>query len=237
MEPILAYVAGLLTLINPCILPVLPIVIVSSLQVSKRGPIALAAGLCLGFIAVGLTVTAFGHLVGLTAYTMSHIGAAMMVVFGIAILVRPVAIGMQNATAGVARRADRMIEDLDQNNLSGQFVAGFFLSIAWSPCIGPTLGGAIALASQRQDLLWASVIMAGYATGIATLVLGLAYGTRGLVARYNTRFRGISRYAQPALGLTFVLIGCALFFGIAQTIEGALLRALPNWLIDLSVSF
>lgn len=236
MEPILAYVAGLLTLINPCILPVLPIVIVSSLQVSKRGPIALATGLCFGFVTVGLTVTAFGHLVGLTAYTMSRIGAAMMVVFGIVILVRPVASVLQNATGGVAHRADRMIENLDQNNLPGRFAAGFFLSIAWSPCIGPTLGAAIALASQGQDLLLAGVIMAGYAAGIATLVLGLAYGTRGLVTRYNMRFRAMSRYAQPVLGLTFVSIGCALFFGVAQTIEGALLRALPNWLIDLSVS-
>ena len=60
MDLIFAYLAGLLTLINPCVLPVLPIVVASSLQTDPRAPLALAAGMGLSFVAVGTGVAAIG---------------------------------------------------------------------------------------------------------------------------------------------------------------------------------
>ena len=60
MELIFGYFAGLLTLINPCVLPVLPIVLASSLHRDRRAPLALAAGMSVSFVALGLGVTAVG---------------------------------------------------------------------------------------------------------------------------------------------------------------------------------
>ena len=60
MEIVFAYLAGLLTLINPCVLPVLPIVLATALQASKWGPLAVAAGMSLMFIALGIGISAFG---------------------------------------------------------------------------------------------------------------------------------------------------------------------------------
>ena len=56
MELLLGYLAGILTLINPCVLPVLPIVLASALQVGRYGPIAVAAGLCVSFVTFGMLV-------------------------------------------------------------------------------------------------------------------------------------------------------------------------------------
>ena len=75
MEFVFAYLAGLLTLINPCVLPVLPIVLVSALNANRFGPIALAAGMSVSFVTFGVFVTAFGASIGLTQDTLAQIGA------------------------------------------------------------------------------------------------------------------------------------------------------------------
>ena len=81
LELIFAYGAGLLTLINPCVLPVLPIVLVSALNADRRGPIALAAGMSLSFVAFGMLVASAGHAIGLNERLLAQVGAAMMIGF------------------------------------------------------------------------------------------------------------------------------------------------------------
>jgi cytochrome c-type biogenesis protein len=79
MEFVLSYLAGLLTLINPCVLPVLPIVLVSALNADRYGPLALAAGMSLSFVAFGVLITAFGSSIGLTQDRFAQIGAVLMI--------------------------------------------------------------------------------------------------------------------------------------------------------------
>ena len=82
-----AYVAGLLTLINPCVLPLLPIVIAASFQNSRHGPLALAAGLTISFAVLGVSVTAFGHLLSVGADAVNRTAAVAMMGFGVVLLV------------------------------------------------------------------------------------------------------------------------------------------------------
>jgi cytochrome c biogenesis protein CcdA len=76
MDLIFAYLAGVLTLINPCVLPVLPIVLATSLQADRRAPIALAAGMGLSFVALGLGVAALGPVLGITEDTVARAASA-----------------------------------------------------------------------------------------------------------------------------------------------------------------
>ena len=82
-----AYVAGLLTLINPCVLPLLPITIAAALQSSNRGPLALTGGLIVSFTIIGVGVSAFGHLIGIDAQLINRTAAGLMVVFGVILLI------------------------------------------------------------------------------------------------------------------------------------------------------
>ncbi|MBV7394316.1 cytochrome c biogenesis CcdA family protein [Mameliella sediminis] len=236
MELVFAYGAGLLTLINPCVVPVLPIVIATALQANRAGPVVMAAGLSLSFVVLGVGVTAFGHLLGIGVDTVAKAGAVLMVLFGLALLLPRAAGVLETATAGLAARADARMDDVDRSGLRGQFLGGLLLGAVWSPCIGPTLGGAISLASQGQSLGWATLIMLFFALGVSTLILGLAYGTRGAVGRYNSQLRALALRARPILGATFVAVGLALFFNAHHYIEAWLIGVLPAWLIDLSVS-
>ena len=236
MELIFAYLAGLLTLINPCVLPVLPIVLASSLHSDRRAPLALAAGMSLSFVALGLGVTAFGSAIGLDSDMVARGAALAMAGFGLVMLVPALSGRFSAATAGIAARADAQIDATSDAGLKGQFLSGALLGAVWSPCIGPTLGAAIALASTGESLGLAGAIMAAFALGVSTLILGLAYGAKSAIRRRQTVLRGMADVAKPVMGVTFIGVGLALWFGLHHAVEGWLVQTLPAWLIDFSVS-
>lgn len=236
MELILGYVAGLLTLINPCVLPILPIVLASALQAGRHGPAMIAAGMSLSFVALGLAVTVLGQTVGLTPEMVADAGAVMMILFGIVLLVPQFSARFETATAGVSARADAGIDGLDRSGTRGQFIGGMLLGAVWSPCIGPTLGGAIALASQGQSLLWAGAIMVAFAAGVSTVILALGYGARSVILRRQAWMRAIAARAKPVLGVVFVAVGAGLLLRVHHMLEIWALDNLPPWLIDLSVA-
>ncbi len=233
---LLAYGAGLLTLINPCVLPVLPIVLATSLQTSRWGPVALATGMSTAFVALGVLVAAFGQGIGLTVDKLTQIAALMMVGFGLVLLVPRFNAGFAYATAGIAARADQGIGQTGGSGIPGQLLGGALLGAVWSPCVGPTLGGAISLASQGQNLGSAAAIMAAFALGVSSVILALGYGARAVLQRRQALMRRIAERAKPILGWVFVAVGLMLFFNLHHWVEGALLNLLPVWLQDFSVS-
>jgi cytochrome c biogenesis protein CcdA len=236
MDLIFAYLAGLLTLINPCVLPVLPIVLASSLHRDRRAPLALAAGMSLSFVALGLGVTALGPALGLDSDTVARLAALLMVGFGLVMLVPALSGGFSTATAGFAARADAQIDTTADAGLGGQVLSGALLGAVWSPCIGPTLGAAIALASTGESLGRAGAIMVGFALGVSTLILVLAYGAQSAIRRRQTLLRSLAARAKPLMGVTFVAVGLSLWFGLHHVVEAWLVQTLPAWLIDFSVS-
>ena len=174
MELLLGYGAGLLTLINPCVLPVLPIVLATALQSGRHGPLARAAGMSLAFVTLGLTVAAAGRALGLTEEVVAQVAALMMIGFGLVLLVPRASGVFATATGGIATRADAGLDRVDRSGLRGQFVGGMLLGAVWSPCVGPTLGGAIALAAQGENLLRAGLVLTTFAAGVSTVVIALA---------------------------------------------------------------
>jgi len=236
MEYLLGYGAGLLTLINPCVLPVLPIVLASALQTQKHGPLALAAGMSLTFVLLGVGIATLGSSIGLDADRVSQIGAWLMLAFGLVLLVPRLNAGFSLATAGVASGADAKVGRLDMSNLSGQFLGGTLLGVVWSPCVGPTLGGAIALAYQGESLLKATGIMASFAMGISTIILLLGYGAGNAIRKRRDLMRKIADKSKPIMGIIFVLVALLILTHTSNRIEGWILNAMPAWLQDLTVA-
>jgi len=237
MDIVLGYIAGLLTLINPCVLPVLPIVLATALQAHRLGPVALALGMALAFVALGLGVAAAGRSLGLSAESVAEAGAWLMLGFGLVLLVPRLGSGFALATGGFAARADAGLEQVDRGGLGGQFVGGALLGAVWSPCVGPTLGGAISLASQGQSLAWAGAVMAAFAAGVSTVILALGYGARAALARRRALMQTIASRAKPAMGLVFLVVGVIILTGFNHTIEAGLVSIQPVWMQDFSVRY
>lgn len=237
MELIFAYLAGLLTLINPCVLPVLPIVLATALNADRRGPLALAAGMSLSFVLFGMVVATFGRAIGLTQERLADAGAIAMLAFGAILLVPQLSTRFETAMAGVSARADTTLTQNGGTGLGGQFLGGLLLGAVWSPCIGPTLGGAIALASQGESLAWAFLIMCAFAAGVSTLILGIGIGGQGLIRGRATALRGLASRSKPILGVVFVLVGLMILFRLHHAFDRWALDTLPYWFTDLSILF
>ncbi len=236
MDIVLGYLAGLLTLINPCVLPVLPIVLATAIQAHRLGPIAVAAGMSLSFVALGMLVSVAGRSLGITEDTIAQGGAVLMVGFGLILLVPRFTSQFATATAGVASGADQRLDRLEHRGLQGQFLGGVLLGAVWSPCIGPTLGGAISLASQGQNLLFASAIMTSFALGVSTIILALGYGARSAIQKRQAVMRRLANKSRPVMGAIFVAVGLAILLELHKLIEFWAIEALPVWLVDLSVA-
>lgn len=236
LELLFSYGAGLLTLINPCVLPVLPIVLASAINADRRGPIALAAGMSISFVTLGIGLASVGPAIGLDADRMSMIGAVLMMCFGVIMLVPAFGQRFEMATAGMAAGADSQINTMKSDGLRGQFLGGLLLGAVWSPCIGPTLGGAIALASQGEDLLRATLIMIAFAAGVSTLIIGLGMGAQSMIRTRAQSLRGLAERSKPMIGAIFLGVGLMIFFKIHHVIEAWAVRNLPYWLQDLSLA-
>jgi len=220
MDLVFAYVAGLLTLINPCVLPILPIVLASATQASRHGPAALAAGASFG----------------INEQTMVTAGAWTMLAFGLILLVPAFSARFSTATAGMAGRADMQMSTMGQSGLHTQFLGGMLLGLVWSPCIGPTLGGAISLASQGQSLIWSTLTLAVFALGVSTIILALGYGTRDAIRRRKDAMAALAEKSRPIMGGVFILVAVMILTKTHHRIEAALINMLPTWLLDLSVA-
>ncbi len=235
-QVILAYGAGLLTLINPCVLPLLPLIAAGALARHPLGPLAMASGMASGFTLAGISVFWLTRSIGLAPSDLSLIAGWAMVGFGLVLLVPVAQTRFAALTGSMAAQSTQWIGRVEGRGLAGEFGAGALLGLAWSPCIGPTLGAAIGLAAQGENLLLAVAIMLAFSAGAATIMLVLAYGTRSLIASRKTLLRRITPHAKSILGVGLIVVGVVLILRLDRVVEGYSLSILPDWFTALSVS-
>jgi cytochrome c biogenesis protein CcdA len=143
----LAFVAGVLTSLSPCVLPILPLVLSAAASERKYGAVALAAGLAISFVLVGLFVATIGYSIGLTTELFRQVGAALMVMLGAVLIFPPLQTCLALASGPIANWTDRHLGSERGSGYAGQFGVGILLGAIWTPCVGPTLGAASLLAA------------------------------------------------------------------------------------------
>ncbi len=233
---LLAFAAGLLTLINPCVLPLLPLIAAGSVARHPAGPLVLAAGMALAFTVAGIGVYGLTALTGLDADDVAVIAGWVMMGFGFALLLPQAQLGVARVTSPIAAGGTRLIGQVEGRGLLGEAAAGALLGLAWSPCIGPTLGAAIGFAAEGRNLGVAAATMAVFALGAAVVMLALSYGARGLIAQRRATLALLAPYARPVLGVGLVAAGAFVAFHVDHIAERLALQLLPPWLSDFSVS-
>ena len=231
-----SYAAGMLTTLNPCVLPVLPIVMATAFSGGRFGPVALAAGLSLGFTTIALVVAATGAFLGLDPSVLKTIAAVMFIAAGCLFLFRPLQDGMSALMQPLADRANTLSMGANTGSLAGQFGIGLLLGVVWSPCSGPALGAAIGLAAQAGGFGDAAVRMAFFGLGAGTILALIAYGSRAAVTANRARLMNIAAAAKPVAGLVFIALGAATLTGYDKVVERAITNAMPDWLVNLTTS-
>lgn len=233
----LSFVAGLVTILNPCVLPLVPILVASALGKSRFGPLALAGGLVTSFTLFGFTVIAFGFSLGINEQMVRLIAGVLLAVAGIVLLVPQAQAALSAAAAPISNFGNQRLSGLSGDGWHGQFAIGLLLGVVWAPCVGPTLGVAIAAASQGQDLVSSFLIFLIFGLGVATSVLVFAYGSRKAIGERRKTLGLVAKYGKPLFGAALLVVGLMVVTGFDKVIEIALLDALPDSVIAFTTQF
>ena len=232
-----ALLAGVLSILSPCVLPLVPIVLGTASAEHRYAPAALAFGLTLSFVAIGLFVATLGFSLGLDAGLFRSIGAAAMGVIGLVLLLPQLQGGLARAAGPLSQWGEARFGAPPRTGLGGQFGVGLLLGAVWSPCVGPTLGAAAALASQGKDLVAVAGVMVAFGIGAALPLLGLGALSREALSRWRSRLLSAGRALKAALGAALIAVAILVLSGTDKAIEARLVEASPAWLTDLTTFF
>ncbi|MDH7798605.1 MULTISPECIES: cytochrome c biogenesis CcdA family protein [unclassified Beijerinckia] len=233
----LAFIAGLLTLLSPCVLPLLPVVLGAAASQHRLGPLVLAAGLTLSFTLLGLFVALFGFALDIDADFFRNAAAILLVIIGLVLMVPAAQMRLATAAGPVSNWAETRFGGFSTSGLAGQFGVGLLLGAVWSPCVGPTLGAASILAARGENLGMVALTMIVFGIGAGLPLALLGFASRQSLLAWRDRLRGSGGVLKIVFGLVLIVAGLAVLTGIDKRIETFLVNVSPQWLTDLTTRF
>lgn len=232
----LALIAGMLSTLSPCVLPLLPAILMGATAQHRFGPVALAGGLALSFAGIGLFVATIGYGLGLTGELFRFIGGLLMVGIGAVLLVPAAQVKWAIAAGPLQSWTESTFGGLSTSGWKGQFGLGLLLGVVWAPCVGPTLGAASLLAAQGKDLVSVAATTSLFAIGAALPLLLLALVSQTALRTWAWRLSGGASWGKLALGAILVTVGVLVLTGLDKQIEAYLVSVSPAWLTALTTS-
>ena len=232
-----AFLAGVLSTLSPCVLPLIPIIIGAAANQHRFGPFALAGGLAVSFAVIGTGLASIGSSIGLAQDSFRLFAAVVMGIIGIVLISNRLQERFAVAMSGVSGAGNSLLSKVTIDGLLGQFLIGILLGLVWTPCVGPTLGAAITLASQGRDLGKIVFVMAifGLGAGLPLALLGML--SRGAMMKVKGKLGNAGKLGKQLLGGFLILISLLVMTGQDKTLESFLLKHSPDWLTDLTTTF
>lgn len=230
----LGYLSGVLSTLSPCVLPLLPIVLGSALASGRFGALALTGGVMLSFSAIGLFLATVGATLGLNEDALRYVAALLLVIAGGVLMVPALQHRFALLAGGLSGRGETLLRHFNLGGNGGQFIIGTTLGAVWSPCVGPTLGAALALAARGRDLSHVAMLMAIYGLGAGTPMLLLGSISRAAAVRLRGRLGLFGKAGKYALGGMLCLLGVLTLSGFDKTLEAFAVDHSPAWMIDLT---
>lgn len=225
----LAIVAGFLTILAPCILPILPFLLGTSGGRSKWRPVMIIVGFIGSFSIIGAAIATAGSFLGISNTALRYAAVALLMIFGLALLFdslyEKLAARIQPALARLSARVGRG-SAVKSDAMSGLLV-GVSLGLIWTPCAGPILGTILTLASKTKDFIATMLLMFAYALGAGIPMLGIAYGGQAL----RTRIQGVGKYHRlinKIFGSLVILTALAILTGDDLKVQTWLVQFYPE---------
>ncbi|HZZ98879.1 MAG TPA: cytochrome c biogenesis protein DipZ [Candidatus Saccharimonadia bacterium] len=220
-----AFLAGIVTILSPCILPILPIVLTSSLSGGRRRPIGIVIGFILSFTILTLTLSLIVKATGLSANALRAVAVVVIGFFGITMLIPKTQELLERL---FSKFSGSMPQLQNKNGFWGGILIGLSLGVIWTPCVGPILAAVIALAATSTVTVTTALIMFAYAVGTAIPMFAILVGGRNLLTKAPfLASRGA--LIQKIFGVIMVLTAIAIALGLDVKFQTAILTAFPQY--------
>jgi cytochrome c-type biogenesis protein len=190
--------AGLASVLSPCVLPVVPILVAGAERNDRLRPLLLVAGLSFTFMAMGAVSSLFGALLVGRTRMIELVGAGIIVLMGLLVLFDLSFFKRFYQLANIRVKGEGRL---------GGIIIGMALGLVWVPCIGPFLSSVLAMVGTSGQLVPGILLLGFYALGLAVPMLIVAYSSHLLQRKIAslTRHEGVIRYVSGSILVTFGL--------------------------------
>ncbi len=199
---VLVFGAGLASVLSPCVLPVVPIVVTGSAEDHRLRPLFVVSGLAITFMAMGALSSLFGSIIGGKMFVLEKVGSVLIAAMGILLIFNVNLFKHLSFLSNVAGK---------NRGRAGGFVLGLTLGIIWIPCIGPILSSILALVATRGKLWEGIGLLFVYSLGFSVPMLTAGYASQF----FRARFRKIGKFpvvVNIVSGAILVALGVWIFF-------------------------
>ncbi len=247
---VVAFIAGLVTAVSPCVLPILPIVLATGADGDRRRPYLVIAGLIASFSFFTLASVQLISALGLPSSLLRNIAIAVIAVFGLSLLVPALSAVFERATGRLQRAGAQLIGRSTPGSLAfatgataagdapaspsprrgsivGGLLTGVGLGLVWTPCAGPILGAITSLAVTAPGSWSTLALVVVYSIGAGLPLLFIAQGGRAMMSRL--RMRSASGWATRVLGVLVIATAGLMAVGADTALSADLTNSLPNW--------
>lgn len=228
------YVAGMLTALSPCVLPLLPIVVGGAVQQHRAAPVMMGLGMTTAFAMGGWLFGAVGPAFGIDAVWIHQAAAISLILFGLALWFEPLTRMISRMAQPLTITADLLAEEIgEKRSPVAAFFFGGLLGLAWSPCAGPMLVSSLALAATGRDASLGALLLGLFGLGAATPLVLAAYASRAGFARLKGWALGHSTGLRHGFGLLAILSGIFIATGLDKLIATQVIAVLPDGWLEL----
>lgn len=228
---VFAFLAGIVTILSPCILPILPIILSSSVdQSGRRRPIGVVVGFVTSFTFFTLFLSTIVRTLGIPAQSPRLFSIVILVVLGFSLLVPKIQLIIEQLFS-------KLVRFLPNNHTRQGFVGGvtigFSLGLLWTPCVGPILASVITLALSGTVTLQALFITLAYSIGTAIPMLLIMLAGSTALRRVPWLVRNTASI-QKAFGVLMILTAIGILFNFDRRFQSFILDKFPNYGVGLT---
>jgi len=227
----LALLAGALSILSPCVWPLVPVVMSSASTGGRYGPVAMALGLSVSFAVAGTLLSFMLLNMGLDPVSFRYLAAIMLVLVGLILTVKSLGDWVTLKLSALTSHFN--VNGEHGSGAAGQFLIGALLGLVWLPCVGPTLGAAIALASVGEDMLMAFIVMFTFGIGTAAVLLISGMASNAALSKVRPGIMENAARGKKMLGILLLILGAIVLTGVDKQMEIWALSWLPDWAITL----
>lgn len=220
----LAFVAGVITILSPCVLPLLPMILATATQEGRARPWGVIVGFIAAFTGATLALSMLVRTLGVPPDANRTLSAIILFAMGLVLVVPALHLQFERWTSGLAGRAPAIAG----GGFGGGLAVGLGLGLAWSPCVGPIMAAVITLALNQQVGAGAVGVTLAFSLGTALPMAAVLFGGRKLVRRLGW-FQANAATIQRLFGLVLLLTALAIWLGWDRLAQIALLEWFPGW--------
>jgi cytochrome c biogenesis protein CcdA len=218
-----AFLSGIITILSPCILPVLPIVLSGSVG-GKSKPLGIITGFILSFSFFTLGLSFLVQLLNISPGDLRFFAAGVIIVFGIILVVPGLLLGFEVFSSKLIKQNNSK----QKKGFGGGVIVGASLGLIWTPCVGPIMASVISLAISQQVSGGAVIIVLAYSLGTSIPMLGIMTGGRSLLNRFPKVLANAAR-VQRIFGVIMILAGLGIALGLDRQFQGFILETFPSY--------